>query len=439
MTKKRMGCLAVVILLTGMVLAGCVGSEAGGQAQSDNTTDQADDVDQNLNTTDADDGNVTEDDSEVEKSYRVPSDAMDAEPAKTQEGMAKFELSGDAKPMTDTPGVCASFLRFSGDASGSFFPTIAEYEIEDPGDLTFFDMHLSADSDYQDLGMTLYNESGEEVAEADDFASTGEYLFWTPEQGDNQTYTLEIWQSCQDPTDRSYSLDVWVWTHDDWNASHPFTDVWQKSYDWGQAEVCPQEPACVSLVWSGPADPTGTTDDGQIDMGGYSWSGCATSGGGPALLPCDPDPYKKVSIVINDDVAGQQVAAIMTTCSNDGDNWCGETDNVEQENKCSQEVPLIGGISCQKPGPNELRATFCGVINGVTRDGTTDKDGTGPGVWDQSGEEYETANGSYEEHPGVGTLAVFLRGPQRGGGGICPDANPYHGPTTGTITIIAQK
>lgn len=444
MTKKPIGCLAVAVLLTGMVLAGCVGSEAGGQAQADNSTDPADDVEQEQNTTDTDasvdDGNATDDASEEEtKSYRVPSDAMSAEPADTAEGMAHFHFE-ESGP-TDVLGV-------KGDAGE---PAQKTFSLSDPGDLTFFDVYVDSQDDKAtwdvDYDLFLYegdDTSGDPIASSTD-GGAREYIFWQPDGDQAQNYTIEVraWTS----VDASWTMDVWAWTHEDWNASHPWTDVWERSYEIGQLEVaipgCPDAVGQVAFCalsgvigWThGPAADQ-LTSDNSYDWGGYIWYGCGNggnanvnpNGSGPRSLPCPDEPYTKVSVVINDDTAGQQVAAIWTTCSNDGDIYCGETDNLN-DTKCEGDCA----------GPNELTSTFCGVVNGITRDATTDHDGTGPGIWDQRGEMYKTANGTYQEHPGVEDMVLFLVGPQRGGGGICPDANPYTGPTQGTITIIAQK
>lgn len=442
MKQKRMGCLAVALLLTGMALAGCVGSEAGGdQAPADADVNQDDDSSTDTGATDGNqtdpgdlddgsDGNETEE----ETSYRVPVDAMSAEPAETQEGMAKFLFDTHM----DEVGYAYS-AGLAGHNTG-----VHEYEIHNPGDVTFFDIYLSQPDAQggQDADMDLYvkNESGSTVASAAS-PTSDEYVFYQPPEGVSQNFTVTIdpWLN-PDSTGTvsgSYQLEVWVWTHEDWSADHPFTDVWTKEYDFGQLEVCPdQDVYCVSgIAWSG--DYTGTTEDGEFNLGGYAWNGCGTNGGGPGTLPCPPeDPYKKVSFVIDDDVAGQQVAAIFATCSNDGDIYCGETENIN-DSKTDDNSPYCDRASCK--GPNELTATFCGVVNGLTRDGTTDHDGTGPGMWDQRGEEYQKADGTYAPHPGVTGVNIFLVGPQRGGGGICPNANPYTGPTTGTITLIAQN
>lgn len=436
-----MGAVAIALLFAALALAGCVGGsgQPGPDAGDAGPTADGSD-DQNTSPTDGTDGTV-DDGSDVDDGSggdgasdedvpppRTPADALPGhEPVDTAEGMAHYVIQGQAKPMTEVPGLCGGLLRAGMDAeSQELFPTIANLTIHDPGDVAFFDVYLSAGSGYTDLSMTLWNQSGGSVAEADSFGSTNEYLFWQPKAGAGQDYGLEIWQACADPTDLSYTLEVWVWTAEDWNASHPFTDVFTRTYEWGQAEV-----AMVGSVSGGFGDAVGVTRDGSIDFGGYGWTGCAFNGGGLSLLPCPNEPYVSLSIVIDDDVAGQEVAAIFTTCSNDNDaekagfNICGETDNLND--------------TTGNPGPNELRASFCGVVNGISRDATDPRDGTGSGVWDQRGEMYMNADGDMVPHPGVGGLTVFLRGPQRGGGAICPDANPYTGPTTGTITLIAFK
>lgn len=455
-TKSTVGALAVALLFATLALGGCVGGigQTSPDADADDTGPASADDSQDNQTPTNGDGGIDEEDNESVQDDgsgaddgepappRTPDDAMPGhEPADTTEGMAHFSIEAEAKPLQEVPGVCAIFLRVGVDAERQeFFPTIRNQTIHNPGDLTFFDIHLSADSDLTDVSMELKNETGETVASADAFAHTGEYLFYAPEEGKAQDYTLEIWQSCADPTDRSYTVDLWFWTTDDWQVNYPFADVFTKTYEWGQVEVNAQA-AAVSVVW-GLHDPTGSTRDGSIDFGGYSWDGCASQGGGSDFLPCPPEPYTSISVVIRDDAAGQEVAAIFATCSADGDNWCGETDNLNDDKTtdnsgfCSS-PPETTDPSCS--GPNELRATFCGVVTGITRDANDDADGTGPGVWDQRGEQYENANGTYVEHPGVNGLAIFLRGPQRGGGSVCADANPYTGPTSGTITIIAFK
>lgn len=430
--NRHAGYIAVAVLLIAVSLAGCIGSEAGGNAApaDDVSNDSAQDVD-DTSTDDAEnqtpetepqaeDGDEQEE--EKEKPPRIPSDAMEADPDETKQGMAHFVFEGSVGPSApECLFVCPPDQPVH---------VTESFEIVNPGDLTFLDAYVRAGRDQgsvTDYDLYLYNQSGGTLASS---ASSGddEYIFLSPTQGENATYTLVIdaWLNAES----TYTLDVWAWTAEDWSANHPFTDVFEKRYEWGQVEAATPV-AAVSLVW-GPGDPTGATEDGSIDIGGYGWSGCASNGGGNYLLPCPEQPYTSVSIVIDDDVAGQQVAAIFTTCSNDNDpeagapaNLCGETDNRND--------------SVGNPGPNELRATFCGVVQGITRDANTPKDGTGPGIWDQRGEEYLNADGEMVAHPGVSDMVVFLRGPQRGGGGICSDANPYTGPTTGTITVIAKK
>lgn len=428
--------LAVALTLVTIVLAGCVGglgdeAETGPtETDSPDGNDSDDGGDLDLDDDDQDE-DLDGDDNET-VSYRTPSDAMSVEPAETQEGMAHFVIEGQAKPMTEVPGVCASVGRFGADISepGSpgVFPTIVNLTIDNPGDLTFFDIRLSASSERTDLSMTLKNSSGATIAEADNFGRTDEYLFWNPDQGEETEYYLEIWQSCADPTDRSFKVDSWVWTSPDWNAEHPWTSVWERRYDLGRGGVDTTVPCVNETAPCGPvyadlvqplSDPVGVSGDGdgQLTVGGYSWDGCGTNGGGPTLLPCPREPYTSISVIIDDDIQGQEVAATFATCSDDGDNFCAETNNGD--------------------GPNELQATFCGVINGVTRDSTDDRDGTGPGIWDQRNENYKNETG-YQDHPGVSGLVLFLKDPQEGGGGICA-SNTYAGPTSGTITIVATK
>lgn len=435
MKQSHAGCLAVALLLTSAVLAGCIGSEAGGESPVPDAGDNASTPDADRPRDDA--GNATDDASEAKQSTdgngttdgddgsteaRIPADAMSAEPADTQPGMAHFAFEDEAS------------VAVFGEGGES-----RTWDLHDPGDVTFFDVHVHSEAAAAswdvDLDLYLYNGTGEQVASSA-VTGTNEYVFWTPDDDVAQNFTIEV-ASYLSKGD-AYTVDVWVWTVDDWNASHPWTDVWERSYDWGQTEACIQEPACVSVVGGINGDPVGVTGDGTYDFGGYIWNACSDSGnvntepnatafGGPRSLPCPDTPYTSVSVVIDDDLAGQQVGAIWTTCSVDNDTWCGETDNVNDSKADGN------------PGPNELTATFCGVVQGLTRDANTAKDGTGSGIWDQRDERYETGNGTMADHPGVGSMSVFLVGPQRGGGGICPNANPYTGPTTGTITIIAQK
>lgn len=425
----RRPALVLVIVMIAIGLAGCLGSSGGSPEEAPQGDDPAEGDRPDGNETRPDEGDRRTGDAgddEASEPARVPSDAMEGEPADTEPGMAHFTFEGDGA--VDVFGTNSDSVTFT---------------VSDPGDLTFFDAYLHSDADQatwdEDYDLYLYEGNGtdgEPIAEGATSTTEG-YLFWKPDGSDAQEYTLEVESSTS--KGEGWTLDVWAWTKQNWSANHPWTDVWQREYEFGQLEVCGPEPVCVSgtIGWTyGPAARQLTGDD-SWDVGGYIWYGCTNEGSGTASpngtstrsLPCPEDePYTSVSVVIDDDVQGQQVAAIWTTCSNDGDIYCGETNN-RNDTKCDGDCA----------GPNELQATFCGTVSGITRDGTTDADGTGTGVWDQRGELYQAANGTYVPHPGVEDMVLFLVGPQRGGGGICPQANPYTGPVRGTITIIATK
>lgn len=420
------------MLLIAVSLAGCIGSEAGGNAApaDDVSNDSAQDVD-DTSTDDAENKTPetdpqTEDgadEKDKDEPPRTPTDAMEADPDETKQGMARWVIQDSVQ---DVSVATACIEGTCGPEDATFK---AQYDIHIAEDIAFLDVYMKWDMGLKtDLDLYLYNSDGEEVmssARGDD----EEYLPMIPADDQTGTYTLEVQGFTNLEPGTQYEIQFSAWTVSNYTYNMPW-QVLEKRYEIGQAET-----AAVSITWSPMAlwyEPTGAYGEESFDMGGVGWIGCTSednvhtngnngSHGAHYSLPCPATPYSSLSIFVNDDVAGQQVGAFATTCSNDGDNTCGETNNVNDT---------------VSPGPNELEASFCGVIQGFQRDSSDDADGTGPGVYDQRGETYEAANGTEVDHPGVNGVTLFFRGPQRGGAELCSNADAYTGPTTGTVTLI---
>lgn len=426
------------MLLVGVLLAGCVGSEAGGNpagpADKDDTADNASDdvqdqADNQSSTpdnnagTDADDGQDEADD-QAKQAPRTPTDGVpERDPDETGPGMARWVIQESVQD----PSVATACVEGTCGPDDATFT--AEYPLHFAEDIVFFDAYMKWDAGIKtDLDLYLYDSEGDEVMSSTR-ADDEEYMLVRPTADQTGDYTLKVNGFTNLEPGTEFSVEVSFWTVSNYTYNNPWT-VLEKRYEIGQAET-----AAFSITWSPMAlwyEPTGQYDEESFDMGGVGWEACSgddnihTNGnngthGAHYSLPCPADPTTSVSVFINDDVAGQQVGVFLTTCSVDGDNTCGETNNVNDT---------------VSPGPNELEASFCGVIQGFQRDSTDDKDGTGPGVFDQRGEQYEAANGTMEDHPGVDGLTMFFRGPQRGGSELCSNADAYTGPTTGTVTLI---
>lgn len=241
-------------------------------------------------------------------------------------------------------------------------------------------------------------------------------------------------------------------------ATHKAPFSTERSYEFGQIEGGFQE----SLAWTF-LDTTGFTLDGSWDLGGAAWMGCQGPGSSSAdpsnwQLPCVPyadglGPYDSASVFVDDAVNGPDVGFVLATCSNDGDRWCGETDNIHQPAvvddpcvsllNCPFKLPAYedGVVKNGGPvggrGPNELLKTGCGSIIDAMMDPSTAKDGTGPGIWDQAGEQYEDAGGVLQPHPGVAYVVVFLGGAFRGPQ-FCPTIGNAVGATAGAMTLAGK-
>lgn len=204
-------------------------------------------------------------------------------------------------------------------------------------------------------------------------------------------------------------------------------------------------------------DPIGISNDGSIDRGGVIFPACSaddnegsfdyglrcklTDEDGP--MDADGDgvydgPYDRAELRVTDQIASN-VMYSGATCSNDGDFWCGETNNTNGD---------TGGDQQDNPGPNELAAFGCSSTASIvvlTRDQEGDDqhwDGTGDGVWNQTGEMYDDdADGEPDTpHPGVTNLVIFLWDTVTElywqtfiGGDLCNGVAQW--PTTGTASV----
>lgn len=241
--------LAVLVLVTSLALAGCVGSDSGSsptETPGEDGGDQADDADDSGGSDDGSDGTDTGDDgsdgddqdgnASSDPEARTPTGAMpDQEPAETGEGYAKFEISGQASLAVDTQ-VAFSHLADSDD-----------YAIVLADDITLIEVVLTWESEHADLDCMIEwtgsganrctNHGMDTQEQIDDTAvwfqsvngSQWEHLAMTPDQvdADDEDFPLdgtlridedEVWEPTAAPHEASGSLDglsytVEVWIH----------------------------------------------------------------------------------------------------------------------------------------------------------------------------------------------------------------------------------